>query len=252
MKHASILILLLISVWNCKVNHLVESNTSYYRLAANEQSLRQLPADTSIQALISPYRQKLTSEMEEVIGHLPQTLTKQQPESSLGNWLADLLLTEANKATPQPIDFAVINYGGIRLPSLPKGDLNKGKIFELMPFDNMVAVVTMKGSLVNTFFDHMAQKGGWPISHTATYQLMDGKAVEAKIHQQSIKNDQLYRVVLSDYLANGGDQCAFLIGQPKEDLGILLRDMIIDHIQIQTNANNPIIGHIDGRITTDK
>ena len=241
-------IVLLLSIAACKTNHFVEIQpAASYRFNGN------LPASTTqedaeISALIAPYKKQLDTEMNEVIGQVEKELTKAQPESTMGNWFADLLYEQSEKKLGRKIDFAIVNQGGMRIQSIPKGPITKRKVFELMPFDNMVTVVEIDGVTLHQLFDLMAEKGGWPISKSVSFSIVEQKAVNIKIDNASLNNDQTYYVSMSDYVANGGSDCHFLKELPREDLGIFLRDLIIEHIEEKTAQNQTLTAKIEGRV----
>ena len=76
--------------------------------------------------------------MNTVIGFSTIGLTKKLPESGLGNLIADAMKEMAQKKYATKVDAAFVNYGGIR-SYIPKGEITIGKIFEIMPFDNLIA-----------------------------------------------------------------------------------------------------------------
>src|SRR5690606_11149141 len=98
-----------------------------------------------------------------VIGRTDIPLTKAQPESTLGNFVADAQMIVAKKLDNKVVA-SVVNYGGIRLNYIAPGELTKGKIFELMPFDNMLTIVEVPGEVLKQFCNHMAKYRGWPVS----------------------------------------------------------------------------------------
>lgn len=58
-----------------------------------------------------------------------------------------------------------------------------------------------------------------------------------------------YKLVTTDYLANGGGNMNFLTKATKiEHTGILLRDAIIDYIVMLKNQNIKVSAEYDGRI----
>ena len=69
----------------------------------------------------------------------------------------------AEKKFETHVDAAFINYGGIR-SYLPKGDITIGRIFELMPFDNLIVLQEIKGDTLLSFLNFIAERNGWPIS----------------------------------------------------------------------------------------
>ena len=119
--------------------HLVKSDNEYKEITELSEE------DSSVNELIAPYKKDIGSEMNKVIGSLAKMISKAQPESTMTNWAADLTHKKCEDYLDRKIDFAVLNYGGLRIPSIPAGEVTKGKIFELMPFENFLVVVEMSG-----------------------------------------------------------------------------------------------------------
>jgi len=207
--------------------------------------------DAGINEMIQPYKEVMEDEMGEVIGICAKTLEKEKPESTLGNWVSDLLVERTSDKYGQTVDFAMQNYGGLRVSSLAAGDVTVGKLYELMPFDNMIVVLHMRGDSLIRMFDHMAQSRGWPISSQVRYTIIDGKPTDIYIHGNPLEADYIYAFALPDYIANGGDRCTFLAdAQKRIDLDYLVRDAIIDHVRILTGEGRKIESALDGRVTT--
>ena len=248
MKRLLIGLLLLSLFTTCKVNHLLETKpTVSYRLTPpipSEQS-----EDQDILDLIQPYKTQLDAEMNTVVGTADMDLTKGQPESTIGNWFADLVLEQSEQKLGSKVDFAIVNQGGIRINSIPKGPVTKGKLFELMPFDNRAVVLEVSGTTITLLFDLMAQRGGWPISRGVKYEIVDGRAVNVTIEQQSIIPNKTYKIALSDYIANGGSDCDFLKPYTQIDLNINLRDMILEYVSDQTAQGKTLTTQLEQRVT---
>lgn len=204
--------------------------------------------------IIEPYRQKLEAEMGRTIGYASQTMKKMQPESSLGNWFGDMLHRQAERVSGLEIDFAFMNYGGIRLPELSAGDITVGKIFELMPFDNYLVVIEMPGSEVIKLMEAIgSKKGGWPVSSQikATYY-SDGKLKQLLIHGQECNKDKTYKVASSNFLADGGDKLDFLVSLKRIDYTVWIRDLMISDIEMFTQEGKQVWADIDGRMIFEK
>lgn len=231
---------------SCKVNHFIESQPTLYRL--NTQS--EIQTDSAIQALITPYKKQLDDEMNSVIGTLGHDLEKAKPESTMGNWFADLLHFQTEKILGKAIDFAFVNYGGMRINSIPAGPLTKGKVFELMPFDNLVVVVYLDADNLKKLFDKMAEDGGWPISKQARYTIESDRATNIRIKGQPIDPNKTYSVSMSDYIADGGGNCDFLIDLKRASTATLLRDMILQYAAEQTASGKKLETVLDNRVTT--
>ena len=123
--------------YSCK-NTLVLTKVQYSNTKL-DSTLVQI--DTSLSHLILPYSERLDDKMNEIIGFAPQEFTKQKPESTLGNLLADATLITAEKYSSKKPDLAIINYGGIRVSNLAKGDITLGNVYEIMPFDNYLVTL---------------------------------------------------------------------------------------------------------------
>ncbi|MDC0231357.1 5'-nucleotidase C-terminal domain-containing protein [Aureispira] len=204
--------------------------------------------DSSVNAIIAPYKKDIGDEMNKVIGQVANMFTKQQPESTLGNWASDVTHSKCEQYLNQKLDFAVLNYGGLRIPSLPEGDVTKGKIFELMPFENYLVLVEMKGSDLSALFDHMAQEGGWPVSSHVKMTIHHNKTIDVRINNRKIENDKTYSFATIDYIANGGDNCDFLIEKKKVETGVLFRDAIIEFIEDETKAGRKLNAKLEHRV----
>lgn len=157
-----------------------------------------------------------------------QTMTKEQPESLLGNMMADITFKTAEDLGMKP-DFAILNYGGIRTSALDSGMLTVGDAYKLMPFDNIIVVLEIPGKVVNQLLNHTAQWGGWPVKGIQAKISPTQKRVAGPIYigGQILEEDRIYRLATSDYIANGGDQCSFLQTLPQMSTAVLLREAII-------------------------
>ncbi|MDF1696907.1 MAG: 5'-nucleotidase [Saprospiraceae bacterium] len=224
--HVIWIYLLTLCVLGCsKQIYTADIDTSYYRISKKNAS------DSELDQLIKPYRTQLDAKMNEVIAFNEKEMTKARPNSNLGNWFADVLLEEAVHVYDKDIDMAMQNYGGIRVPFLKQGDITVGNIYELMPFDNQLVILTMDGKLLQMLLDRVAEKGGWPISSTLRFTMNGSKAEQILIKGEPIDYTKKYTVALADYIANGGDNCFFLEQAEREDHDVLIRDLVIDHLK---------------------
>ncbi|RLD20855.1 MAG: hypothetical protein DRI69_05485 [Bacteroidetes bacterium] len=213
-------------------------------------SISEMDEDARINDMIEPYKEVMDAEMDVVIGVCAKTLEKGRPESTMGNWVADLLVERTSAKYGQTIDFAIQNQGGLRINALGAGEVTIGKLYELMPFDNMIVVLHMRGDSLMRLFDHMARSQGWPISSEVRYTISGDKATDVHIHGESLQSDHIYKFGLPDYIANGGDRCTFLANADKRvDLDYLVRDAIIDHVRILTREGREMVSKEDGRVT---
>lgn len=229
------------------VQHISKTEVRYESV----ESTPSLVGDDSITALIAPYKSQIDAEMNEVIGTVAKELTKRKPESTLGNFYADAMMTGAAKLDPE-VDFAIANYGGLRVPYLSPGPLTKGQIFELSPFDNLLVVVQIPGDILDTLMQRLAVSGGWPVSKSLKMTINDAGFINYTINGQVPSASAVYRVAMPDYVANGGDGLDELIALERVQSGILVRDVIMDYVIALTQNGQKVDGNIEGRIVQEK
>ena len=207
--------------------------------------------DSVLEKEILPYREGMSGQMTEVIGTTDLALTKGQPEGLLGNLFSDICFNMANgiyyTSSYNKADFAFFNNGGIRA-ELPKGSITRGNIFELMPFENELVVISLTGNQAKKLFDFMASKDGVPVSHLR-FKIKEKQPVDIQVNGLPFDSTKNYLAVTSDYLANGGDQYYFLTDAKKEYLNLKIRDAMIQYFQEQSKAGHSITANLDQRIS---
>lgn len=229
------------------VQHISKTEVRYESV----ESTASLAGDDSITALIAPYKSQIDAEMNEVIGTVAKELTKRKPESTLGNFYADAMMAGAVQLDPE-VDFAIANYGGLRVPYLSPGPLTKGQIFELSPFDNLLVIVQIPADILDTLMHRLAASGGWPVSKGLNMTINDAGLVDYTIDGLAPQSTAIYRVAMPDYVANGGDGLDELIPLERIQSGILVRDVIMEYVIALTQSGQKIDGNIEGRIVQEK
>ncbi len=207
-----------------------------------------MPADSSMLRFLQPFSDSVNSSMNTVLGVSAVSMEKTQPESTLGNFMADAFLTMAREKYKTDVDLAFVNFGGIRLTQLPAGNITRGKVFELMPFDNLLILQKLKGSVLQQVLDLMAARGGWPIAGVKM-EISKGKAVNVRIGGNPLDPDKMYTIANSDFIANGGDNADMLRPVPQITNGYLMRDAIIDYIASLNSKGKTITATIENRVT---
>lgn len=209
--------------------------------------------DSTIVKMILPYKVPLDKKMDEIIGFAPEALVKKSPECNLGNFFADALYLRAAKVekTDTAHLIAMFNSGGLRT-SVPQGDIHIRNMFELMPFENELVLMPLKGSELLKVLNALAEKGGAPVSGIR-FKIEKNKASDVMVHQTALDTNFVYTIATSDYLANGGDRF-FNVEAPKNftKTNLLLRDVLIDYCKYLYAQKKPVTGTVDGRISQSK
>ena len=204
--------------------------------------------DPAIAALIAPYHDKVTAQMQEVLGTAPAPLVKNAGESPLANFVADLQRERASQVLGQPVALGVMSNGGLRA-GFAAGPVTLGAVFELMPFENELVVLDAPGPVVQQLFDYaahvkMAVSGA---TYTVTF---DGLPKDIRIGNKpfDVNQDRLWPIAISDYLATGGDNMTFFKPLEARHTNVLLRTAIVDHIRALTKAGRPVTAQVEGRV----
>lgn len=205
--------------------------------------------DASALLLLKPYKAKIDSIMYEVIGTSSKKMEKGKPESLLSNLVADVLRQAGSKVLGRPADMGLVNMGGLRT-ILPEGPITVSTIYEILPFENSLCVLTMKGVHLRSLLASIASLRGEGVSGVRLEITKDGKLLSATVGGRPIEDDKLYTVSTIDYLADGnGRMDAFLQAEKREcPEGATLRGLFLEYVREQTAAGKQVTSELDGRI----
>lgn len=208
--------------------------------------------DAEAMALLAPYKAKVDSMMYRIVGTAEMSMDKGAPESPLSNLVADVLRGAAVQVLGKPADMGLVNMGGLR-NVLTEGPITCGNIYEILPFENSLCVVTLKGSYLKFLFENIAARGGEGISGAQMKITKDGRLLGATIGGKPVADDKLYTVATINYLADGNDGMAALIEAEKRDCpqDATLRGLFMDYVERQTAAGKKITSKIEGRIIVE-
>lgn len=237
---------------------LLGSCTNSYKViessSKNNTVISELSTTDSLYVIAEPYKNKLESSMSEVMNIALVDLERGAPEGLLNNFVADLTLSVAKEYSAKNIDFCLLNNGGLRTP-LMKGEVTRGMVYELMPFENELLVLDISGDqmvdLINYVVDRSIgdnAKTGVSLSGMRV-TISDGVATHVMMGVNTFDPEKTYRVVTSDYLAGGGDDMTFFTElESVEKLGVKLRDAILDYISTLAEKGINIDAELDGRV----
>jgi 2',3'-cyclic-nucleotide 2'-phosphodiesterase (5'-nucleotidase family) len=244
MRYGRLFFLFFLVLNSCHTSYTSQSVLyNNYRVSAKQQE-----TDTTLSAFLRPYGDSVNNKMNEVIGFIETSLEKQQPEGTLGNIMADALLVQARAKFGLPVEVAMMNNGGVRLNQLPGGPLTKGKVYELMPFDNLLVVQPLTGSELQLLLNHIANRGGWPIAG-ASFVIKDKIATQVLINGIPLESGKNYLVANTDYIINGGDNVEILKTISQTNKGYLIRDALIEYFSSFKKKGEPIRSKLENRIT---
>lgn len=209
-------------------------------------------SDADAVALLAPYKAKIDSIMNKVVGTAEMSMDKRAPESLLSNLVADVLREAAVQVLGKPADMGLVNMGGLR-NVLTEGPITCGNIYEILPFENSLCVLTLKGKYLNLLFENIAARHGEGVSGVQLKITKEGKLLQASVAGKPVEDEQLYTVATIDYLSDGNDGMTALPQAEKRECpdGATLRGLFMDYVKGRTAAGKKVTSHIEGRITVE-
>ncbi|AVM58794.1 5'-nucleotidase [Bacteroides heparinolyticus] len=234
---------------------LLASCHSSYKVARMEggripvDSTWDVEPDAEAMALLAPYKQQIDSVMGRVIGSAEVSMDRFRPESPLSNLIADVLREVAMEVQGAPADMGLINMGGIR-NSLSEGPITIENIFEVLPFENSLCVLTMKGTAMKLLFDNIAVRGGEGVSGIELEITKEGKVLRALVGGKPVEDDRTYTVATVDYLADGNDGLTAFMQADKRvcPQGATVRDIFTKYVERHAAAGKKITSRMEGRV----
>ena len=215
---------------------LLFSCTATYNLQSSDSETIEIQAnaDSTALAIIAPYQKGIEAEMNEVLCVSEMEMKKGKPESLLGNFVTDLCLNYAEA------EICIMNNGGLR-STLPKGNITRGDIYTLMPFDNELVILELNKLEFEGMLEYIVSRGGEPFSGMIVVMSHDNKLIDyLEPASVDFSNGGEIRVLTSDYLANGGDKMWFFKDKEQNKVGIKLRDAIINYCKSQKTISSKL------------
>ncbi|WP_245893663.1 5'-nucleotidase C-terminal domain-containing protein [Sphingobacterium gobiense] len=231
---------ILLSSCKTQLYHQV-NNGRYYQIDTT------IVADSSILAYYAPYKEQLEIEMNRVIGFAAKELPRGGgAQSLLGNFFADALLWKGQQLDPE-VQASFATKGGIRA-DLRAGDITVGNIFEIMPFENAVTILTLSGGDMLRWAEYMATTGGQPVSGIQLV-IEDKKVKEFLIQGKPVDLAATYKLATYDYLANGGDYVSCFDNPiARSDHPQRIRETLMEYVISRTTQGKNIQAQLDGRV----
>ncbi len=208
--------------------------------------------DDMLLGMVQPYLREAEAALSEVVGYAEDTFSYRESrtrETALGDLVADSMLWYTRDLG---VDFALQNGGGIRA-DLPRGNISKASTYAVLPFNNRVHVLTMKGREVQALFDYIGTvaegEGAFPqVSEGVRFTVnrVTKKCEDILIRGKPIEPDRSYKIATNRFLARGGDGYRiFLEAVDRHILYEKQRDVLNQYIQAVGGRITP---KVHGRI----
>lgn len=165
--------------------------------------------------------------------------SRYQEESALTNLVADRMLAAAPGA-----DVALMNSGGVRA-DLPEGALDYGGLYSVLPFDNRLVTVRMRGAALRTVLrdNARADDGALGLAGARVAVTCDGGSMALRVTRddgRAVGDDELLTVATNDYLAGGA--LSRHLAEPLTDDAIAAAPVMRDAVAAGLAAVGPLRG----------
>jgi len=168
-------------------------------------------------------------------------------EAGVGDLVADAI-RDASGA-----DIALQNNGGLRA-DLDAGDVTRGSIFEVLPFDNVVYKLGLTGAEVKQALEQalkygrVTQVSGIRYRYDVTRPPGDRVVEVTDTKGAPLDPAKVYVVAVNDFMATGGDNYDILSGgRDREQTNLLVREALEGYVMRQKTLDVAL----DGRITRE-
>jgi 2',3'-cyclic-nucleotide 2'-phosphodiesterase (5'-nucleotidase family) len=170
-------------------------------------------------------------------------------ETNLGNYIADWMRISTGA------DIAFENGGSIRT-SIPAGDVTVGNVYSVLPFDNLLVMLEIKGStlkaaLENSVSAYPAQLGGFLQVSGFSFTFDPSKPVGSRVVSMTkdgkpMDMNTTFRLCTADFTASGGDGYSMLKGiKAVAAPGLAwMRDGLVAYITAHPEINPTVEGRI--------
>jgi 2',3'-cyclic-nucleotide 2'-phosphodiesterase (5'-nucleotidase family) len=229
---------------DCRDGHMVR--VGYRLLDLNAAA----PEDPAMAEEVGRIVAEADRELTQVVGATPVALDASREvlrrgEGVFGDWVADL----AREITGAEV--ALFNGGGFRA-SIPAGPVTLKHLYQAFPFRNELVIGRLDGARLLAALAHSAaldpqdNPGGFLQVSGLRYRIAERCLEGAEIAGRAIDPAASYRVVLPDFLAEGGDGYAML----KELDGKVMTGRLISDMAIEAfRSGRTLPAATDGRIT---
>jgi 2',3'-cyclic-nucleotide 2'-phosphodiesterase (5'-nucleotidase family) len=209
-------------------------------LAANEPPRRpevravvsdSLVPDSAVAAIVAAATRAVAGRIGAVVATTDVPWPREGAQYALGNLIAD-----AQRLAGRG-DVGVMNNGGIRAAIAP-GEVTWGDLYEVQPFENRLMVVTVRGDALRRYLEGIVD--GTSIRHHVSGVTVDfdrNRPAGQRILRATMSdgtrldNRKQYRVVMSNFLAAGGDGVSLSSDARVEELGIIDLDALVSFLK---------------------
>ncbi|MCE9602664.1 MAG: 5'-nucleotidase C-terminal domain-containing protein [Gemmatimonadetes bacterium] len=189
--------------------------------------------DPMVVRLVQQAESAVSDQISARVVELTERLPRGSGQYALGNLIAD-----AQRIAGRG-DIGVMNNGGIRT-ELREGTVTWGDVYEVAPFGNRLVAVSVLGDALLRYLEALVAGNSIRYHVSGVRIEYDSAAAPgARLRRVTlgdgsrIDDRRRYRVIMSDFMAAGGDGAALGDGAIIEELNRVDLDALLDHLRAQ-------------------
>lgn len=204
-----------------------------------------VPTDAKVDAVVEKWQKILKAKIRDIVENPDEIIynasipldardtTIRSQQTNMGS-----IITKAMANAFNEVDCAFVNGGSIRIDDMLEGTINSVDIFRVLPYGGPIYKIDIKGSLLRKVLEYGKNATG-----TGAYlQRYSCNKVGGKwlVQNKPIKDSEIYKVVVSDYLMKGFDIPALREGAneikkiykpSKNELGYDIRRAVVEYLK---------------------
>lgn len=211
-----------------------------------------LAIDETVQKIVNKYEEELNPILSEIVATVDTELPHDRSYNGvtvLGQFITKYM------AEISDVQIALTNSGGLRT-SIDKGDITVGEMWDVLPFDNTLVTMNLKGSDLKRVIEHgiMNNNVGWIQYYGVNVYYDSSKGYGDRITSMrlldgtKIEMDKYYSVVTNDFMYANGDNYDFTGATNVVDTQTPIRDALmvkfreLRNISFRFNENTLVDG----------
>lgn len=211
-----------------KDKKIVNASTELVNMTEEKANLK---GDKTVEKIVKQYEGDIKPLLDTVVGktdmELPHDRFKIEGTSTLGYWAAKSMAESVGAQV------GLLNGGGVRVP-IEKGEITKGVLYRVMPFDNTIVSLDLTGAHLKKVVENaiMNQEIGWGQVYglKAYYdkEKPKGERISAMFLSDGskIEDSKEYKIATVDFMVSGGDNYDFSGAKNIVDTNVPIRNAL--------------------------
>ncbi len=206
------------------------------------------PFDKTVEHIAERYGEQIKDKFQQVVGETRVDLvSRHDGESTIGDVVTDAMRESTGT------EIAICNSGGIRA-DLPIGKITMEQAFEVLPFDDVIVTMDLRGSDLLDLFEKSVGPGDKGMLQVSGVRIVydpgrpgQARVVAVFVGGAPLSGAKTYRISTIDFLAEGGDRFTPFARGTNVTYGKDLRAVFLEYLK----RHSPLSAPVEGRIVKE-